>query len=136
MYLEQNPLFAGTTVSQLLDIAGIVREVSLEADTPLFDENDTSPVYYILSGGVRLTRTGATCDAGPGATVGISAALAGVPVGWRATVSRGGHALCLDRDDLIDLLGDDVQLLRCVTGAVLHTTPSRPVLESRSIQAV
>jgi hypothetical protein len=33
-----------------------------------------------------------------------------------------GRALCIDRDDLVDLLADDIELLRSVARAVLHTT--------------
>jgi ATP:ADP antiporter, AAA family len=135
--LEQNPLFAGTTVSQLLDIAGIAREVSLEPDTALFDEHDASPVYYVLSGGLHLTSTGSEWfEAGAGAMVGASAALAGVPVGWHGIVSQHGHALCIDREDLVDLLAEDVELLRCVATAVLQATPTGPLRHSSAIQAV
>jgi AAA family ATP:ADP antiporter len=132
--LERNPLFAGATVSQLLDIASIAREVALERDTPLFDEQDAAAVYYVVSGELRLgSEDLGWFDAGPGATVGMSAALADLPVGWRASVSRDGQALTIDREDLINLLAEDVELLRCVTTAVLHTTRLRPVQKPRAI---
>jgi hypothetical protein len=133
--LEQNPLLAGTTVNHLLDMAGIAREVTLERATTLFDETDVPAVFYVLSGTVRLERTDLhAIDARPGATIGMSAVLAGMPAGWRATVMEGGYALCLEREDLIDLLAEEVELLRYLASAILHAAPMTPMRESGSVK--
>jgi CRP-like cAMP-binding protein len=133
--LEQNPLLAGTTVNHLLDIAAIAREITLERDTTLFDETDGPAVYYVLSGTIRLERADLRAlEARPGATIGMPAGLAGMPVGWRGIVEEDGYALCMEREDLIDLLAEEVELLRHVASAILHTAPLTRMPESGSLR--
>jgi CRP-like cAMP-binding protein len=122
-------------VNHLLDMAGIAREVTLERATTLFDETDVPAVFYVLSGTVRLERTDLhAIDARPGATIGMSAVLAGMPAGWRGTVMEDGYALCLEREDLIDLLAEEVELLRYLASAILHAAPMTPMRESGSVK--
>ena len=118
--LEQNPLMSGATVSQLLEVARIARATPLRRDAVLFTETDAPAIYYVLGGEVRLEAGAAEpVDAGPGATMGITETLAGVTMGWRATVTRDGDALRIDRDDLFDVLADDVDLLRSFFSGLL-----------------
>jgi AAA family ATP:ADP antiporter len=127
--LEQNPVLAHATVSQLIEVAGIAREMPLRSAAVLFTETDPPTVYYIVSGEVRLEREAAEpIDAGPGTTIGVPEMLAGVPIRWRATVTRDGLALQVARDDLFELLADDIELLQRFFGRFLRahavTSPS------------
>jgi CRP-like cAMP-binding protein len=119
--LEQNQFLDHATVSQLVDIAGIAREVPLKRETVLFIETDAPAIYYVLSGEVRLESEAAEpIDAGPGTTIGVSETLAGVSVGWRAKVTRAGQALRVDREELFDVLADDIDLLQRFFGGFLR----------------
>ena len=45
-----------------------------------------------------------------------------------------GYALCIEREDLIDLLGEEVELLRYLATAILHTGPMTPMWQSGSMK--
>jgi hypothetical protein len=93
--------------------------------------------HNVLSGAIRLERTDLhAIEARPGATIGMSAALAGMPVGWKATVMKSGYALYIEREGLIDVLAEEVELLRYLASAILHTTPMTPMPEFGSVQVV
>ncbi len=120
LMLRQNPLLRRATVSQLLDLVAVTRDVALTAGSVLFTETDQPAVYHVLTGevGLETDRTQALV-AGSGCTIGLSETLAGVPLGCRATVRRAGQALRIDRDDLFDVLGDHIDLLQGLFSGVL-----------------
>jgi hypothetical protein len=62
--------------------------------------------------------------ANSGCTIGLSETLAGVPLGRRATVTRAGQALRIDRDELFDVLTDHVDLLQGLFSGVLSAQGS------------
>jgi HEAT repeat protein len=127
LLLRQNPLLARATVNQLLDLATITREVTLTTDTVLFTETDPPALYHVLKGEVRLEHDAAgPLVAGPGSTIGVLETLAGVSVGRRATVTREGQAICLDRDELFDVLADHIDLLQGLFSGLLQAnSPNR-----------
>jgi ATP:ADP antiporter, AAA family len=123
--LKQSPLLAHATTNQLLSLAGIMRDLPLPAGSVLFAEADAPAIYHILSGDVRLeTDTGEPIAAGPGATIGIPETLAGVPLGRRAAVIREGQALKVDREELFDLLADNIDLLQGLFSGLLRPSPA------------
>ncbi len=120
LLLRQNPLLRRATVVQLLDLAAITREVPLAAGSVLFAEIDEPAVYHVLTGEVDLEADRfSALVAGSGCTMGLSEALAGVPLGRRATVRHAGYALRIERDDLFDLLADHIDLLQGLFSGVL-----------------
>jgi CRP-like cAMP-binding protein len=124
LLLRQNPLLARATVSQLLDLAGITREVPLAAGNVLFTPSDEPVLYYIVEGEVRLDADGRDgVVAGAGSTIGVAEILAGVPVGRRATVMRAGKALRLDHEDLFEVLADHIDLLQSFFSGLLTASP-------------
>ena len=124
LLLRQNPLLARATVNQLLDLAGITREVPLGAGTVLFTPSDEPVLYYIVDGEVRLDADGRdSIVGGAGSTIGVAETLAGVPVGRRATVTRAGKALCLDHEDLFEVLADHIDLLQSFFSGLLTASP-------------
>jgi len=136
LVLRQNPLLRRATVSQLLDLVAITREVPLTAGSVLFAETDPPAVYHILMGEVVLEadRIHAVV-AGPGCTIGLSETLAGVPLGRRATVTRSGQALRIERDDLFDVLTDHVDLLQGLFSGVLSANKRETAMASLSLAA-
>jgi CRP-like cAMP-binding protein len=119
--LRHNPLLGQASVNQLLDLAAVAREIPLQQDMVLFAESDGPAIYHLLAGQVRLEANGAhPIQAGPGATIGIAETLAGVSIGRRATVSEAGHALRIDRGELLDVIEDHVDLLQGIFSGLLR----------------
>jgi CRP-like cAMP-binding protein len=119
--LEASPLFARAAPDQVLRLAQIAREVPLARGSALFDEADPAALYVVASGEVSVESEGAPAlRAGPGDTLGVRAALAGVRVG-RARGEAEGVALRLDSEALLEILAGDTALLQGIFGALLET---------------
>jgi hypothetical protein len=119
--LEGSPLFARATPDQVLRLARIAREVPLAPGSPLFDEADPSALYVVANGEASIESEGAPAlRAGPGDTLGVREALAGVAAG-RARGEASGIALRLDGEAFLELLTADADLLQGVFGALLET---------------
>ena len=126
LLLRQSPLLGRATVDQLLDLAAITREVALATGSVLLTERDAPSVYHVLVGEVQVENgTGPPVRLGPGRTMFVAETLAGVSPGRRATVTRDGHALRLDHDELFDVLSDHIDLLQGVFSGVLNTSDPR-----------
>jgi ATP:ADP antiporter, AAA family len=123
--LESSPLFAKATADQLLHLAQIAREVPLHAGATLFDEAEPAALYVVVSGGVSLEADGPALQAGPGDTLGIRAALAGMS-GGRARIEEPGVCLRLEADALLELLAGDTALLQGIFGALFESAKTRP----------
>ena len=90
----------------------------------LFDEADPGALYVLASGEASLeTDGGAGLRAGPGDTLGVREALAGMS-GGRARAEAAGFALRIDGEAFLDLLAGDTALLQGIFGALLER--SRP----------
>ena len=120
LILRTNPLLGRATVDQLLDLAAITREVRLASGDVLLTERGQPSVFHVLIGEIQLDNGGAPpIVLGPGRTIGVADTLAGLSPRRRATVTREGHALRLDHDELFDVLSDHVDLLQGVFSGVL-----------------
>ena len=119
-FLRQDPLLSRASAAQLLALTAVAPEVPLKAGAVLFDVGTPPAVYQIVQGEVLLEHpvTG-TLLAPPGATIGVADTLAGTASGWRATVTRDGQALRLDRDELFAVLADHVDLMQGLFSGVL-----------------
>jgi CRP-like cAMP-binding protein len=121
LILRTNPLLGRATVDQLLDLAAITREVRLTHGDVLLTERGQPSVFHVLIGEIQLDNGGAPpIVLGPGRTIGVADTLAGMSPRHRATVSRAGHALRLDHDELFDVLSDHVDLLQGVFSGVIN----------------
>jgi hypothetical protein len=112
----------------LLDLAAVTREVPLTYGSVLFTETDQPAVYLVLAGEVRL-EAAETDGAVPivaklGSTIGVSETLAGVPLGYRATVTAEGQALRLEHNELFDVLADHIDLLQGLFSGLLQAKHS------------
>jgi ATP:ADP antiporter, AAA family len=118
--LRQDPLLSRASAAQLLALTAVAPEVPLTVGTVLFDVGTPPAVYQIIQGEVVLEHTGASPATAPaGATIGVADTLAGTTSGWRATVTRDGRALRLDRDELFSVLADHVDLMQGLFSGVL-----------------
>jgi ATP:ADP antiporter, AAA family len=118
--LRQDPLLSRASAAQLLALTAVAPEVPLKAGAVLFDVGTPPAVYQIVQGELLLEHavTG-TLLAPSGATIGVADTLAGAASGWRATVTRDGRALRLDRDELFAVLADHVDLMQGLFSGVL-----------------
>jgi ATP:ADP antiporter, AAA family len=118
--LRQDPLLSRASAAQLLALTAVAPEVPLKAGAVLFDVGTPPAVYQIVQGELLLEHAVAgTLLAPAGATIGVADTLAGAASGWRATVTRDGKALRLDRDELFAVLADHVDLMQGLFCGVL-----------------
>ena len=118
--LRHDPLLSRASATQLLALTAIAPEVPLKAGTVLFDVGTPPAVYQIVQGEVVLEHPGTGPAVAPaGATIGVADTLAGTTSGWRATVSKDGRALRLERDELFSVLADHVDLMQGLFSGVL-----------------
>ena len=117
-FLEASPLFARATPDELLRVAQLAREVPLRPGSMLFDEADPVALYVVAGGHLSLEADGApTLQAGPGDTLGVRKALAGLGQG-RARAEAAGFVLRLEGEAFVELLAGDTALLQGVFGAL------------------
>ena len=117
----------------MLALTAVAPEIPLKAGAVLFEVGAPPAVYQIVQGEVLLEHpvTG-TLLAPPGATIGVADTLAGTASGWRATVTRDGQALRLDRDELFAVLADHVDLMQGLFCGVLALRDSDTKLAALS----
>ena len=110
---RQDPLLAGATAAQLLELRAAASEVPLAAGALLFDLDAPPATYQILEGEIRLESPDrAPVLASAGATFGVADTLAGRSSGWKAVATANGRSLRLDRDDLFGVMADHVDLMQ------------------------
>ena len=124
LLLQTSPLLARATSPQLTGLARIARPVALTAGADPLGAAEPS-VLVVLSGEVRIERDGfAPETAGPGDVVGIYETVGGVPFPVRAEVIREGRGLRMLRSEILEVLADDIGLLRGVFSALLRVPES------------
>lgn len=128
LLLQEIPLFAQAGARQLLEVARIARRVSLGAGERVFGEGEVSAICVVLSGRLALCRPdeGEPACAEPGDMFGMYETLVGRPTGWRGEALEPGMALRIDREDLFDLLADQIDLLRGLFSVMCTRPLSRP----------
>jgi ATP/ADP translocase/HEAT repeat protein/CRP-like cAMP-binding protein len=119
-FMRQDPLLSRASAAQLLALTAAAPEVPLEAGAVLFDVGTPPAIYQIVQGEVLLEHPGRGPVSAPaGATIGVADTLAGSASGWRATVTRDGRAIRVDRDELFSVLADHVDLMQGLFCGVL-----------------
>ena len=112
--LRGAPLFASLSADILLPIAQLCTEQSLEAGDVLFCKGDPGDaLYVILHGTVAVERDDTiVATLGPGDCVGELAALDWETRSATVFAHTSTQLIRLDRNDLLDLLGDNPDLVR------------------------
>jgi ATP/ADP translocase/CRP-like cAMP-binding protein/HEAT repeat protein len=120
LLLQSSPLLERATAAQLVGLAGIARPVTLTPGSDPLAGPEAS-MLVVLSGAVRIERDGSAPEtAAGGDVVGIYEALAGVASAVRAEVTSPGQGLRFLRSDILDVLADDIGLLRGIFSGLLR----------------
>jgi AAA family ATP:ADP antiporter len=122
LLLEQTSIWSLATGEALLALAAVALELPMREGATLFGASDAPSIYFVLAGelSVDVTDQSAPLTAGRGDELGVMPTLTGSPMGSTARVTGQGAALRVQREDLYEILGDHVDLLRAVFGAVLR----------------
>jgi AAA family ATP:ADP antiporter len=119
LLLQSSPLLRHATGEQLLRLAAIAREVPLTEGTVLFGEAENPAIYGLVTGELRVEMAGRPASTlSEGDVVGLYETLAAVPAGVNVTVTKSGTALRIDRQELFDLLADNIDLLQGLFSAL------------------
>jgi CRP-like cAMP-binding protein/HEAT repeat protein len=118
--LQTSRLLERATATQLVGLANVAHPVNLTAGSdPLVGAEASTLV--LLSGALRIERDGAPAEnARPGDVIGIYETLGGMPLPVRAEVTEPGRGLRFIRSEVLDVLADDVGLLRGIFSGLLH----------------
>jgi CRP-like cAMP-binding protein len=126
LLLQSSPLLTRATAAQLVGLAGIAHPVELKAGTDPLAGSESSTLV-VLSGSLRIERDGARPEiANPGDVIGVYETLAGVSFPVHAEVVAPGRALRFIRSEVLDLLADDVGLLRGIFSGLLRVPEATP----------
>ncbi|MCG8417399.1 MAG: cyclic nucleotide-binding domain-containing protein [Proteobacteria bacterium] len=106
--LRTAPLFASLPTADLLPVANLCTEISLDAGDVLFREGDMGDaMYVVVRGNVTVERDGEIlATLGCGECVGEMAALDWLPRSATVAAAEPSTLFRLDRHDLLDLLID------------------------------
>ena len=133
LLLQSSPLLERATASQLVGLASLARPISLKKGVdPL--AGGTASILVMLSGELKIEREGNEPEtAAEGDVVGIYETLAGATFPVRAEVVSEGQALRFLGTDVLDLLADDIGLLRGIFSGLLRvpeglTNSSQPAV--------
>ena len=124
--LQRISIFSRISATEMRHLAAIAHQVELVEGEVLSGEADPPVVCVVLSGELLLEAPDGSTPAlraESGDVVGIHEAQAGPAVATgrqprRLTVGKAGAALCIDRDDLFDLLGQRPDLLQQIFSAL------------------
>jgi CRP-like cAMP-binding protein len=122
MVLQNVPIFSRATADHLLALAAITHQLPFTTDGSLFIEGDRPAIYIVLSGQFALDSPsgGEAVSARPGDIVGTYETLGGEQMGWRVRTVEPGSVLRIDRDELFDLLADNVDLLQGIFSVLVR----------------
>jgi hypothetical protein len=125
LVLKTIPVFSQVSPDEMIALASITAEIHLTAGSDLFTEADRPAIYALISGELSIEGSEESpIIAGPSHVIGIYETLAGMDFEFHAHVKKGGLALCIDREDLLDLLVQRSTLLRQVFGALFRNQPA------------
>jgi AAA family ATP:ADP antiporter len=114
--LQHIPLFSRVSADEMRHLANIAKTVNMKAGEALFPESAAPALWLIMSGEVSLESSAGAPSvvAKSGDVIGSIVTMAGRPLGRSADIRRGGVALRIDHEDLIEALGERPDLLRQV----------------------
>jgi ATP/ADP translocase/HEAT repeat protein len=121
--LQRVPMFSQVSAEEMRHLADATLTVAVTAGSELFPQSAPPALWVLLSGEVSVeSMVGASqVIARGGDVIGSVSALSGKPLGRSAVGVRGGIALRIDRESLLDLLGARPELLREVFAGIFRT---------------
>jgi ATP/ADP translocase/HEAT repeat protein/CRP-like cAMP-binding protein len=129
LLLQRLPLFAGVPADEMLHVGSIARDIRIGSGDQVAAEGTAPAIYYVLVGELSVESAvheaaagggGELKVAGPGDAIGIFETLAGRRLGRALHGQRNGHALQINRGDLIDLLAQRPGLAQHVFAALFE----------------
>ena len=128
LLVREIPVFSKAGTEDALELSAVAQEVPLRKDAVLFTEGDSTSIWMVLSGEVRLVppeqgETDPIVVTG-GDVVGVEETLSGRHSSWRARVEREGRALKMEREPLFDALADRMDLLQGLCRSLFQTQHS------------
>lgn len=119
--LQGIDIFSEVPTEQLAALAAIAEEVNFTADEDIFNENEyPDALYVVLEGSVRLHRDGKEIAIVKNREAfGTWALLDDEPRVASATAVEETGLLRIDREDFIDLMADNVQIVQGVLKRVV-----------------
>ncbi len=136
VFLQDVDIFEFTSTEDLAQIAAITEEIEFEKGNVIFKEGDISDcMYMIIEGRIRLIRDGSDVMIGTQKDVfGTWALFDDDPRVVTATAIEDSQLLRIQKEDFIDLLGDNVRITQGVMKklvkrlrSLLERVGSRPV---------
>jgi CRP/FNR family transcriptional regulator, cyclic AMP receptor protein len=114
--LHQAPLFAALSPDELLPLAELCADVDLDAGERLFAEGEPGDSLYVVAlGRVAVEQGGQrVAELGVGECVGELAALDWEPRSATVVALEPCELVRLERDDLLDQLGDHPEILQAL----------------------
>jgi CRP-like cAMP-binding protein len=121
LFLMRAPATAAATTDALARLAAVAREVDLDAGARLFSAGDApDALALVLDGAVRIDGDGAARVCGRGDVVGALPLFSGGRHTATAITLSATRLLCIDPDDLYELLDEDGELARALFAGVLR----------------
>jgi CRP-like cAMP-binding protein len=116
LLLQGLELFGGVTTEQLSFIATIAEEVSVDAESVLYRENDPpTGLYIVISGAVAVSRKDELIErVGPNGSFGIWSLFDDQPRLTTAKAVEPSRLLFVPREDFYDVLSDHVDMIQGV----------------------
>ncbi len=136
LFLQDVDIFEFTSTEDLAQIAAITEEIEFEKGNVIFKEGDISDcMYMIIDGRIRLIRDGSDVMVGTHKDIfGTWALFDDDPRVVTATAMEDSQLLRIQKEDFIDLLGDNVRITQGVMKklvkrlrSLLERVGSRPV---------
>jgi len=122
LLLERVPLFQGIAEAEILNLASIAQEISLDEEGQPIEETGLPSLWIVIEGRLSLD---SSLVAERGDSVGVRETLSGTPLGRRGVVLTRGRALRIDGEDLFDLLGQRPSLLQELFAALFRARRAR-----------
>jgi CRP-like cAMP-binding protein len=121
MLLETLDWFAGAATGDLLAVARRSKMVNVEPGTRLLSETDPPALVLLASADATVERPdgSSATTAARGDVIGVLSALGNRPSAWRAHAATTGSVLRIESADLLQALGERVDLLQRVYSRVV-----------------
>ncbi len=123
VYLQSVELFTHCTAEQMVRIAGIARQRSLNRRQPIYAVNDSAAALYcVVEGEVSLVDDDQASErrVGPSGTFGVREILSDRLRGEHAVAIADGIALEIDAEDFFDLLSNNIEIVKALFRQLLR----------------
>ena len=128
MFLRTVELFRHCTTAQLIRIAEIAQQDEVDQGERIYGSNEpAAAMFCVVEGKVELDPPEANLVvAGPREAFGIREILCDVLRSGEAKAATRSHLLVIESDDLLDLLSNNIEIVRSLFRQLLSHSEGRP----------